>query len=379
VENLQTLDGAEGSADEAMTPPGIKDVATHAGVSVGTVSNVLNRPELVSDRTRRKVLDAIAALGFVRNESARQLRNGHSRTLAYLLLDPGNPFFTDVARGAEDAARAAGLALYLCNSEEDAAREAEYLDILLEQRVRGVLITPVGGSSERLRTMPELGVPVVLVDRAAGDPTAWCSVAVDDVEGGDLAVTHLVELGHARIGYVGGPHSIMQVADRHKGALRALDRAGLPEDDLVVLETSALTVAEGRLAGQRVVGLPARRRPSAVFCANDLLAIGFLQQMLQQGVNVPGDMAIVGYDDIEFAAAAGVPLSSVHQPRYELGRRACELLLAEADALAAGGAGSRGHVHRQVEFTPELVVRASSGRPPVRPAPRVPHATRPAD
>src|SRR5436190_11959221 len=158
-----------------MTPPGMKAVATRAGVSVGTVSNVLNRPEVVSDRTRRKVLDAIAALGFVRNESARQLRNGLSRTLAYVLLDPGNPFFTDVGRGAEDAARAAGLALFLCNSKEDAGREAQYLDILLEQRVRGVLITPVDGSSPRLRTMPQLGVPVVLVDRAAEDPDAWCS------------------------------------------------------------------------------------------------------------------------------------------------------------------------------------------------------------
>jgi LacI family transcriptional regulator len=282
------------------------------------------------------------------------------------VLDPANPFFTDVARGAEDAARAAGLALYLCNSEEDAAREAEYLDILLEQRVRGVLITPVGKGSERLRTMPDLGVPVVLVDRAAGDPTAWCSVAVDDVEGGDLAVTHLLELGHTRIGFVGGPASIVQVADRHRGALRALNRAGVDPDALVVLETSALTLAEGRQAGQRVVGMPARRRPTAVFCANDLLAIGLLQQMIQHGVDVPGDMAIVGYDDIEFAAAAAVPLSSVRQPRYELGRRACELLLVEADDRAAPG-GAAAHVHQQVEFTPELIVRASSGRRPLRP------------
>jgi LacI family transcriptional regulator len=355
-----------------MAPPGIKDVASHAGVSVGTVSNVLNRPNAVSDRTRQRVLDAITALGFVRNESARQLRNGRSRTLAYLLLDPGNPFFTDVARGAEDAARAAGLALYLCSSEEDAAREAEYLDILLEQRAHGVLITPVDGTAARLRTMPELGVPVVLVDRAAGDPTMFCSVAVDDVEGGDLAVSHLLELGHTRVGFVGGPESIVQVSDRRSGALRALERAGLPRDALVVLETSALRVAEGRRAGQRVVGMPARRRPTAVFCANDLLAIGFLQQMIQHGVDVPGEMAIVGYDDIEFAAAAAVPLSSVRQPRYELGRRACELLLAEADARdARGGRGdSDCHVHRQVEFTPELVVRASSGRPPIRPVAR---------
>jgi LacI family transcriptional regulator len=256
------------------------------------------------------------------------------------------------------------MALFLCNSEEDPAREIEYLDILLEQRVRGVLITPVDGHAQRLRSMPELGVPVVLLDRMARDPTEWCSVSVDDVEGGDLAVTHLLEMGHTRIGFAGGPHSITQVADRHQGALLALERAELPPDRLVVLDTNALTVAEGRRVGQRVVGLPARRRPTAVFCANDLLAIGFLQQMIQQGVDVPGDMAIVGYDDIEFAAAAAVPLSSVSQPRYELGRRACELLLAEADARTARGGSA--HRHEQVEFTPELVVRASSRRPVAR-------------
>lgn len=341
-----------------MAPPGIKDVAAHARVSVGTVSNVLNRPDLVSEPTRNRVLAAIADLGFVRNESARQLRAGLSRTVAYLVLDAANPFFTDVARGVEEAARSEHLAVYLCNSDSDAERESDYLDILLEQRVRGVLVTPVDHEAERLRVLPERGVPVVLVDRAAHEAGRWCSVAVDDVEGGDLAVTHLLEQGHTRIGFVGGPPSTIQVADRRRGAVRALERAGLGEDRLVVLETSALTVAEGRRTGQRVVGMPARRRPSAVFCANDLLALGFLQQMTQQGLAVPEEMAIVGYDDIEFAAAAAVPLTSVRQPRTELGRRACELLLAEADALAR----DLPHDHEQVEFTPELVVRASSGR-----------------
>ncbi len=345
-----------------MSPPGIKDVALRAGVSIGTVSNVLNRPDVVSERTRTRVLEAITELGFVRNESARQLRNGLSRTLAYVLLDPGNPFFTDVARGAEEAARTAGLALFLCNSEEDAAREAEYLDILLEQRVRGVLITPVDHEAERLRTLPRAGVPVVLLDRAAHDAEAWCSVSVDDVEGGDLAVSHLLELGHTRIGFVGGPPTLVQVTDRHQGALQAFARAGVSPDRLLMLETTALTVAEGRRAGERVIGLPARRRPTAVLCANDLVALGFLQQMTQHGIAVPEEMSIVGYDDIDFAAAAAVPLTSVRQPRAELGRRACELLLAEAEARAGGPDTAAAHVHQQVEFTPELIVRSSSGR-----------------
>jgi LacI family transcriptional regulator len=347
-------------------PAGIKDVALHAGVSVGTVSNVLNRPDRVRPATRLKVETAIADLGFVRNESARQLRAGSSRIIAYVFLDAGNPFFSDVARGAEDACRESGLALIMCNSDGDAVREDEYLGLLLEQRVHGVLITAMDYAAPRLRSLPSLGVPLVLVDRPATDNGDWCSVGVDDIHGGDIAVTHLLEQGHNRVAFVGGPPSIPQVAARHAGAIRALSNGGRSASDLVVLETEALTVAGGREAGQRLVGLPAGRRPSAVFCANDLLALGMLQQLIQQGVSVPDQVAIVGYDDIDFAAAAAVPLTSVRQPRQLLGRTATELLLGEARR-------EPGHVHQQIQFTPELVVRESStarsphrlARPPV--------------
>jgi LacI family transcriptional regulator len=339
-----------------MTSPGIKDVAARAGVSVGTVSNVLNRPANVGAATRARVEQAIADLGFIRNESARQLRAGRSRTIAYILLDAGNPFFTDVARGVEEAAREAGLALFLCNSNQDARREDDYLDLLVEQRVRGVLVTPVDPDGARLAALPARGVPTVLVDRAQHDGFDGCSVSVDDVEGGDLAVAHLVELGHRRMAFVGGPLRIVQVAERLAGARRAVAAAGLPADALTELVTEELTVAEGRRAGERLTGLPERRRPTAVFCANDLLALGLLQQLTQVGFAVPDDVAIVGYDDIEFAAAAAVPLTSVRQPRHLLGRTAAELLLAE-DAAAVAGVP---HEHRQVQFTPDLVVREST-------------------
>ncbi|WP_231642098.1 LacI family DNA-binding transcriptional regulator [Nocardia sp. NRRL S-836] len=326
---------------------GIREVARHAGVSNATVSNVLNRPDVVATATRERVLAAIAELGFVRNESARQLRAGRSRVLAYVVLDAANPFFTDVARGVEDAAREAGLALYLCNSASDHGREREYLELLHEQRVEGILLTPVGAE---FTDVPSRGTPVVLVDREARDGT-HCSVAVDDVLGGELAVTHLVETGHTRIAMVGGPMSIQQVRDRRQGALRALAQAGLPPEALTVLETNGLRVAEGRSAGERLVGLPSVRRPTAAFCANDLLALGLLQSMTQQGLSVPDDLAVVGYDDIEFAAAAAVPLTSVRQPRDRLGRTAAQLLLAENEP---------DHEHRHVKFQPELVVRAST-------------------
>ena len=334
-------------------PAGIKDVALHAGVSVGTVSNVLNRPERVRPGTRARVEAAMEHLGFVRNESARQLRAGSSRIIAYVFLDAGNPFFSDVARGAEDACRDSGLALVMCNSDGDASREDEYLGLLLEQRVHGVLITAMNYDSPRLRSLPALGVPLVLVDRQPTGQDDWCSVGVDDVHGGELAVTHLLENGHKLIAFAGGAPTIPQVAARHEGALKAMAAADRPASDLIVLETDSLTVASGREAGQRLIGLPARRRPTAVFCANDLLALGMLQQLIQQGVSVPDDMAIVGYDDIDFAAAAAVSLTSVRQPRQLLGRTAIELLLSE-------DRGTPGHVHQQLQFTPELVVRESS-------------------
>ena len=240
--------------------------------------------------------------------------------------------------------------LYLCNSASDDSRERQYLELLHEQRVEGILITPVDAENPQFAELVNRGTPVVLVDRETQNGS-HCSVAVDDVLGGELAVTHLIETGHTRIAMVGGPLSIQQVRDRHEGALRALAQAGLPPESLTLLETKDLQVAEGRGAGERLAGLPAARRPTAAFCANDLLALGLLQSMTQQGLNVPDDLAVVGYDDIEFAAAAAVPLTSVRQPREQLGRTAAQLLLEENDP---------DHEHRQVKFQPELVVRAST-------------------
>ncbi len=330
---------------------GIKDVAAEAGVSLGTVSNVLNRPHVVSNATRARVEQAMASLRFVRNDSARQLRAGSSRILAYVMLDAGNPFFTDVAQGIEEAAQEAELSLFLCNSNESADREAGYLDLLEQQRVRGVLITPVDPDGDRLLQLTTRGTPVVVVDRPASG-RSHCSVAVDDVLGGDLAATHLFDLGHEQIAFVGGPLSIGQVRDRLEGVQAAAARAGRPKDSVAQIATNALTIAEGRSAGERIAGIPANRRPTAAFCANDLLALGLLQQCVSLGLRVPEDMAIVGYDDIEFAAAATVPLTSVHQPSRLLGRTATELLLDEYN--------NPEHEHQQVLFTPELVVRAST-------------------
>jgi LacI family transcriptional regulator len=328
----------------------IRDVAAAAGVSVGTVSNVLNRPETVAPSTRNRVLAAITELGFVRNESARQLRGGAARAIGLIVPDIGNPFFTDVARGVEAVASEAGQVVVLCNSDETPHRERRNIDLLGEQRVHGVLITPVDKADDPVLRLREHGLSVVLVDHPTTDPEL-CSVSVDDRAGGELAVTHLLAEGASSIVYVGGPSGVHQIAERRRGALDALRNAGRDPEMLETLELPGLNVASGMRAGERLVARSTL--PDAVFCANDLVALGLLQSVVRAGLNVPGDLAIVGYDDIDFAAAAAVPLTSVRQPREQLGRTAAELVMSESSSPGR-------HEHRHVVFTPELVVRDSS-------------------
>jgi LacI family transcriptional regulator len=330
--------------------PSVRDVATHAGVSVGTVSNVLNHPEKVLPRTVERVHASIGALGFIRNDAARQLRAGRSRALGLVVLDVRNPFFTDLARGAEDAAAQAGLSLTLGNSDENPEREASYLDLFEQQRVHGVLISPYGDIGDRLRRLREHGIPAVLVDRTAADGSL-SSVSVDDVAGGRMAAAHLLEQGRLRIAFVGGPLGIRQVSDRMRGARLALNGT---EATLEILPTAALSVAAGRAVGTALAERRRDRRPDAVFAANDLIAMGLLQAFTMRDIDVPGEIALIGYDDIALAGAAAVPLSSIRQPSELLGSRAVEILLAEADD------GDR--EPSRVVFQPELVVRTSTTR-----------------
>jgi DNA-binding LacI/PurR family transcriptional regulator len=328
----------------------IKDVAARAGVSVGTVSNVLNRPEKVSPATVDRVQAAIVELGFVRNDAARQLRAGSSRAIGMVVLDIGNPFFSDVARGAESKAAASGHSIILGNSDEKAEREAAYLDLFEEQRMHGVLISPIGDIEDRLADLARRGTPAVLVDRGSGSGT-FSSVSVDDVAGGALAVQHLIDLGRRRIAYVCGPLEIRQVADRLAGARQVA--AQHPGVTIEVMEYGAMSVRGGNEAGAEIIGRDAAERPDAVFAANDLLALGVLQSLVMLGtVAVPEEVALIGYDDIAFAKAAVVPLSSVRQPSAAIGATAVELLLQEA--------AEPGLQKRTVVFQPELVVRQST-------------------
>ncbi len=329
----------------------IREVAERAGVSLGTVSNVLNRPEIVAEETRRRVQLVIEEIGFVPNGSARQLRAGRSQHIGLVVLDVANPFFTEVARGVEDAAHAAGYVVILCNADDSAEKESHYLRVLEEQRTQGVLITPVQSDASYLQRLRQRGIAVVLLDRPSRIKDL-CSVTVDDIRGGELATAHLLEQGHERIGFVHGPLSIRQCAERRRGVLRAVRAAGLDPDQVIVdITTSTQRAREGEESVEKL--LRARIKPTAVFCANDLLALGLMRGLMKQGISIPGDFALVGYDDVEFASMLSTPLTTIRQPKYELGRTAAELLLDEASNPTS-------HQHKHIVYQPELIVRESS-------------------
>ncbi|MDP9027158.1 MAG: LacI family transcriptional regulator [Actinomycetota bacterium] len=333
-----------------MAATSVRDVAQHAGVSVGTVSNVLNHPEKVLPATVTRVQNSIDQLGFIRNDAARQLRAGRSTTIGLILLQASNPFFTEVARGVEEGASELGFSTLLGNSAQNHRRELAYLELFEQQRVHGVLISPVGDVTARLEGLKRTGIAAVLVDRS-GAGSHSSSVSVDDVAGGQLAVEHLIDNGRRRIAFLGGRFEFRQVTDRLEGARRAV--AAHPGVTLEVIEVDTLDVLAGRSAGDRVRARVADARPDGIFAANDLLAVGVLQSLVMLGeVRVPQDIALIGYDDIDFASTAVVPLSSIRQPSERIGATALEILLEEAEDPTLAP--------RQVVFQPNLVARTST-------------------
>ncbi len=327
----------------------LRDVAKAAKVSVGTVSNVLNRSEVVAPKTLARVQATIKELGFVPNGFARNLRSGQSRTLGLIVPDVSNPFFTEVARGVEDAASKRDYAVFLCNSDESATKEERYVNVLIQQQVRGVLITPADMKSDRLDVMRDRGIAVALLDREIKG-RKQCSVSVDDVHGGQIAIEYLAGLGHKNIAWVCGPESIPQVADRGAGVAKAAKVAG---SKIETIRVSLMNATNGEEAARKILELDVL--PTAIFCANDLLALGVMRALLASKVRIPEQVSVLGYDNIEFAPSAAVPLSSIAQPSYQMGVTAADLLLNECE-------DGDSHEHQQIRFQPQLVERASTGK-----------------
>jgi LacI family transcriptional regulator len=330
---------------------GIREVAVAAGVSVGTVSNVLNSPDLVAVDTRRRVEQVMHELGFVRNGLARQLREGRGNTVGAVVLDIGNPFFTEVARGIEDRLAQAECMLILCSTDQRPEREARYVQMLEEHGVRGMLVTPGRRDFESLLAVQRRGVPVVLLD--CPSPTEeMSSVSIDDLRGGELAATHLIGQGHRRILFLNGPSHVTQCAARSRGAHRAVQNAGLdPSKHLFEVALSRADTDRAEQTLSQVLALP--ERPTAIMCVSDMVALGVMRGLRKHGVKIPDDIAVVGYDDVPFAAELATSLTTIRQPTYEIGHAAAEILLTEADPTAPVQ-------FQRLVYQPELIVRESA-------------------
>jgi LacI family transcriptional regulator len=334
----------------------MRSVAAAAGVSVATVSNVLNDPEKVAPETRERVLKVIADLGYVRNEAARHLRAGRSLSVGFIAYDITNPYFADMLGGFESVAETHGMRALIMNSGQSERRESTSLSLMQELRAEGVVIAPLKAPSLEVARLRQTGTSVVVADRSEPEGN-FCSVAGDDFQGGRLQAGHLLELGHRRLAFVGGPFRRAQVWGRLTGVRAEL--VGTPAA-LTVIETDSLSSENGRLAAERLAGMPAAERPTAVACANDLVALGVLQGFMSLGVAVPEDVAIIGYDDISFASAAAIPLSSVRQPAHRIGVLAAQLMFEEIVAHRVGDE----HAHRHITVQPELIIRSSTQLPP---------------
>lgn len=310
----------------------IRDVAAESGVSITTVSRALNESGRVGSATRDRVLAVAVRLGYQPNDLARSLHGGATGTIAVLVPDITNPFFPELVAGVQAVVNERGNLLLLCQTNEDADTAARELLHLRRKRVDGVIL--VGGlAGDAVHTELASGLPVVTVDRDAGTDGAWV-VRSDHRRGGQLATEHLVELGHERIAHIAGPAHLTVAQDRRDGYQKALADAGLTFDDTLVVDGDFLE--ESGYDALRALRRT-RRRFSAVFCGNDMMAIGALRALDELGVPVPDAVSVVGFDDIHLASYIRPGLTTVHQPIEELGRRAATLLL---DTALAGGSPS---------------------------------------
>ena len=328
--------------------PRIQDVARRAGVAIGTVSNVLNNPEIVTEQTRLKVEEAIAELGFVRNSAARALAARRTDTVGLVLIDIGNSLFVDIARGAESAAGQAQLKLLLANSDSTRTKQDNYLELFDQARVAGVLLTPLEEPLDVAHAVLGHGRPVVLVIATSPDPLT-CSVMINEELGGYLAATHLLDRGARELVFLAGCPDLRLIRRRLAGVERAVVEAGA---SLGVVEAPDLAISAGREVGRQVL---LSQSVDGVVCPSDLLAVGVIQAATDLGIRVPDDLIVVGYDDNHFASESSIPVSTVSLPGYRMGEVAIELLLEEIHQ------GS-GHVHRTVMLDPHLIPRRSSLR-----------------
>ena len=301
----------------------MREVAEHAGVSVTTVSHVVNNTRAVNPDTRKRVEEAMRILGYQPNVVARSLRRGKTHTIGIILPDSANTYFAEVVRGVEDTSFSHGYSVILCNSDNDLDKERLYTNVLLEKQVDGSIIVAAGLSSENIRNLLAREIPLVLVDRRVPEVDADY-VLTDNQGGGRLATSHLIDRGHRAIACIAGPEGVKLSSDRIAGYQQALEQAGIAIQPQLILRGD-FQYQSGYHAAQRLFGN--RSMPTAIFACNDLMAIGAYRFAHEKGLRIPDQLSIVGFDDIRLAAYAYPPLTTIRQSKHTMGASAAKLLL----------------------------------------------------
>ena len=300
----------------------IRDVAKHAGVSLRTVTNVINKWPYVTDETREKVQRSIDTLGYRPSRLASSLVTGRTNTIGVMIPDITNPFFGQVVRGCEDVLYASGYSIFLCNTSEDSKKQSSYLEILVDRGVDGLLIFGARSLPETQATVVQDEIPVIAEDSPAQNKNTTI-IDIDNVGGAQLAVEHLISLGHTRIAHLGGPTQRLAADHRLQGYRQALENAGIPYDESLVLRCSP-SIRGGLESAMTILQ---EKKPSALFCYNDLMAVGAMVACRQLDLNIPRDVAVVGFDDIAIASLVEPALTTVRVRQYDMGKLASELLL----------------------------------------------------
>src|SRR5512139_688597 len=326
----------------------IREVAEFAGVSYATVSHVINNTRVVSPETRQRVLDAMAELNYRPNALARSLRQGKTNTLGLVLPDSANPFFAEISRSIEDEAFNKGYSVFLCNTELDTQRELFYVDVLSKKQVDGIIFVAAGDQADSLDFLAREGMPVVMIDRNL--PNVQVDAVLPNHQlGGFLATQHLLRLGHRRIACIAGPSSITPSAERITGYRNALEQADIPYDEKLVIRGDYHSQSGMDITHSILQMDPS---PTAIFALNDLMDLGALRAAAEAGCSVPGDLAVVGYDDLELSQFTNPPLTTIAQPKKEIGLQAVSLLVERIS--------QNNRPPRRLVLPPELIVRRST-------------------
>lgn len=328
----------------------IKDVARESGVNTSTVSRALNNGYGVNHKTRKHVMEVATRLNYRTNQVARGLVTGRSQSIGLVVSDIRNPFFAEVARGAEDAAYRASCDLVLCNSDLKAEKQMGYFDSLLAKRVGGIVMNSVAALSHAQQDqLWAAGVPIVLLNRSSVY-RRFSSVLGDNLEGGEIAGNYLIDLGHTKVGHITGPLDHGNLTDRAKGFLKVFRERGLPEPEVIRGEH---TFAGGYESANRL--LAPDRKITAIFAGNDVLAFGCIRAAIEKGIRIPDGLSIIGFDNVEMSQITNPPLTTIDQPKYEIGKAAIEMLL---NMMAKDG--SREPEHRMIGV--RLIERQSCRR-----------------